>query len=312
MVMTFDTRQVPAKSRPAYWEHSAAVSGLPPLRGRHDQDGRFSARLTTGTLGAITIAEASIPAGECWRTPTMGRQFAEDTYQLQVIVGGEVLAEQRGRQTRLRADDAILVDPTQPIRFINTPATSVSIVFPRRSLRLTPDHLITSVGVRIPGDRGAGALLSSLARGLVRTLDDLSPDGSLRVGGALLDVLGVALAARTGEAPPHAALIQTIYAFIDANLPDRRLSPASIAAAHHISVRQLHKLFEGEPLTVTARIRNSRLENCRRDLSSDARRGRTVASIAASWGMPDPANFSRLFRSAYGMPPSGFGKTTGG
>jgi len=63
---------------------------------------------------------------------------------------------------------------------------------------------------------------------------------------------------------------------------------------------------------VTARIRNSRLENCRRDLSSDARRGRTVASIAASWGMPDPANFSRLFRSAYGMPPSGFGKTTGG
>lgn len=303
MVMTFDTLQVPAESRRAYWEHSAAIGGLPPLRGRHDQDGPFAARLVIGTLGAITIAEASVPAGECWRTRTMGRHF-NDIYQLQVITEGEVLTKHRGRQTRLRADDAILVDPTQPIRFISTALTSVSVVFPRRSLRLSPARLTQSANIRIPGDRGAGALLSSLARGLVRTLDDLSPDSSLRAGGAVMDVLGLALAAHTGEAPPHPALVQMIYVFIEANLPDRRLSPASIAAAHHISVRQLHKLFEREPLTVTAHIRSSRLENCRRDLSGDVRQGRTVASIAASWGMPDPANFSRLFRSAYGVPPS--------
>lgn len=312
MVMTFDTLQVPPESRRACWEHSVAVSGLPPLHSRHDENGRFAARLTAGTLGAVTIAEATTPAGECWRTPAMGRDVIGDTYQLQIITEGEVLVEHRGRRIRLRADDAILIDLTQPIRFVSPSVTSVSVIFPRRSLRLTPEQLTQSVNVRIPGDRGAGALLLSLARGLVRTLDDLSPDSSLRAGAALMDVLGMALAVRSDGTPSRTALLQTIYSFIEANLPDHRLSPTSIAAAHHISVRHLHKLFEGEPLTVTARIRNSRLENCRRDLSSDARQGRTVASIAATWGLPDPANFSRLFRSAYGVAPSSFRETSRG
>lgn len=70
-----------------------------------------------------------------------------------------------------------------------------------------------------------------------------------------------------------------------------------IAAAHHISVRRLHKLFEDQPQTVAALIRQHRLERCRADL---ARSDRTVTAVAARWGFSDPAHFSRLFKATYG------------
>ncbi len=39
-----------------------------------------------------------------------------------------------------------------------------------------------------------------------------------------------------------------------------QLSPAAVAAAHHISLRSLHQLFHDEGLTVAGWIRQRRLE----------------------------------------------------
>jgi AraC-like DNA-binding protein len=95
-----------------------------------------------------------------------------------------------------------------------------------------------------------------------------------------------------------------IHAFIDAQMEDPDLDPASIAAAVHISTRYLYKLFEGEGLTVAGWIRARRLERCRRDLLDPLLRHQTVSAIAARWGIADPARFSRQFRVAFGQTPS--------
>jgi AraC-like DNA-binding protein len=78
----------------------------------------------------------------------------------------------------------------------------------------------------------------------------------------------------------------------------------STAGEHFISVRRLHKLFADEGLTVSAWIRDRRLERCRRDLADPALAGETVASIAWSWGFRNPGHFSRVYRAAYGCAPS--------
>ena len=49
--------------------------------------------------------------------------------------------------------------------------------------------------------------------------------------------------------------------------------------------------------------RQRRLERCRRDLADPALAARPVAAIAARWGFPSAAEFSRAFRAAHGMPP---------
>ncbi|MFX5558838.1 helix-turn-helix transcriptional regulator, partial [Acinetobacter baumannii] len=75
-----------------------------------------------------------------------------------------------------------------------------------------------------------------------------------------------------------------------------------IAAAHHISVRYLQRLFETEGTTVTTWIRQRRLERIRRDLA-DPRIDRSTSAVAARWGLADASHFSKLFKAAYGMTP---------
>jgi AraC-like DNA-binding protein len=164
-------------------------------------------------------------------------------------------------------------------------------------------------GRDLRGDRGAGALASSLALELPRHLDDHAEEDDARLGTAVLDLLTVALAARldregrVSQDTRRRALLRRIHAFIEQHLHDPDLSPATIAAAHHISLRYLYKLFEAQQTTVAGWIRRRRLERCRRDLLDPALLGRPVSAIGTRWGLPNPAHFSRAFRAAYGLAP---------
>ena len=109
----------------------------------------------------------------------------------------------------------------------------------------------------------------------------------------------------TPEARRH-ALLSTVQAFIQQHLGEPWLSPATIAAAHHISLRSLHQLFHDEGLTVAGWIRQRRLEYCRRELSDPALASRPVAAIAARWGFSSASDFSRAFRAVHGLPPAEF------
>lgn len=139
----------------------------------------------------------------------------------------------------------------------------------------------------------------------------------MRLAAALMDLLIVALAERLGRAARLApstqrrALLASVRGFIDQRLADPELSPGAIAAAHHISLRYLHKLFEAQPTTVSGWIRQRRLERCRRDLLDPALADWPVSAIAARWGLVDAAHFSRLFRAAYGLPPTEYRLTAG-
>ena len=130
-----------------------------------------------------------------------------------------------------------------------------------------------------------------------------------RLSTAIVDLLTIALAARLDRGRSvqpdtyQRTLLLRVHAFIERRLGDPRLSPGTVAAAHHISVRYLYKLFEQEPTGVAGWIRQRRLERCRRDLLDPALRSRPVSAIAARWGMLNAAHFSRSFRAAYGVPP---------
>jgi AraC-like DNA-binding protein len=127
---------------------------------------------------------------------------------------------------------------------------------------------------------------------------------------ALMDLLIVALAERLDRgatiapATRRRALLASVQRYIDQRLADPELSSRRIAAAHHVSLRYLHKLFEAQSTTVGGWIRQRRLERCRQDLLDPALAQMPVSAIGARWGLPDPAHFSRVFRAAYGLPPA--------
>ena len=94
-----------------------------------------------------------------------------------------------------------------------------------------------------------------------------------------------------------------IRRYIRANLADPRLSPARIADALHVSRRTLYAALSPDDDGVAAEIRGQRLERARAILLDPSQK-RSVAEVAATVGLPNPAHFSRIFRSRYGLSPS--------
>ena len=105
------------------------------------------------------------------------------------------------------------------------------------------------------------------------------------------------------------ALLLRVQTYIDQRLNDPSLDPAAVAAAHHMSVRYLQKLFQAQGTTVSAWIRRRRLGRCLRDLRDERLRAIPAAAIGARFGYTDPANFTRAFRREFGRPPSTFRPT---
>ena len=133
-----------------------------------------------------------------------------------------------------------------------------------------------------------------------------------RLGGVLLDLLRIGLSGSysTIRPPDEDDLAREVRRFIDHHLTDPELSPATIAAAHNISVRQLYRLLSGEPAGVAALVRRRRLERCRQDLCNEQLRSLPAAAISARWGFSSYPHFSRLFRDTYGVPPARYRQRT--
>ncbi|SEQ99371.1 helix-turn-helix domain-containing protein [Streptomyces radiopugnans] len=131
----------------------------------------------------------------------------------------------------------------------------------------------------------------------------------VRLGHTALDLATAVLAhhlddeATVPSRSPRHVLFLRMTAFIDRHLHQPDLDPAAVAAAHQISLRYLHRVFQEHGTSVGAYIRQRCLDRCRRDLADPGLRHLTVHAIGARWAFARPADFSRAFRAATGMPP---------
>lgn len=295
------------------WQHLVSDS-IVPFDLRIDAAPDFPGRIISRDFGALRLTEVGSPPGEAFRTPKLIRRFDLELCKVDVQVRGDLAVEQNGRQALLRPGDFSFVDLSRPLQIgVRAPRlhqnSTVVLVFPRSLLPLPPNDVAHLTAVHLSGQDGTGALIFSIARQMVRHLDDLAPTDGLRLSTTILDLLTTMLARRADRdsavAPDtyQRALSYRIHAFIEERLGNPGLSPSVIAAAHHISLRYLYKLFEEQGTTVAGWIRARRLERCRQDLLNPALRGRSVGAIAARWGFTNPEHFSRLFRAAYQLPP---------
>lgn len=311
MSVVFRADGLPPGSHLDYWREVVSTVFMPV-----DLYGEFgpgmSAEMRTAELGPIRVNDSHTYAPfRTHRTARLIRRSSPDVYLVGVLVDGEMRLEQDGRQATLHRGDLSIVEPARASMRSATAMRTVTVSIPKTMITLRDRELAQLTGVRIPGDRGAGALAAALTPQLARRVDQLSAPEAARLGSVVVDFLTIALAARLDRisAAPDArrrTLLHRVYAFIEAHLADSELSPLNIAAAHHISPRYLHKLFATEPHTVAEWIRRRRLERCRNDLLDPALRERSAAAIASRWGMPNAAHFNRTFRATHGAPPGEF------
>lgn len=274
--------------------------------------GQVTDRVLFKDLGLVRVVALTGTPARVRRSPRLIRRRDPDLCKIDVVVHGEVCVGQSTRQARLGPGDFTFVDLSRPCTWrIDSTSAAVAVMFPRSALPLRPDDLGDLCGLRMSGQSGFGALVSSMARALPGSVDG-EIAGDVRLGTAVTDLLGAALATRIGRdsaLPPHTvqhALLLRIQAFVEQRLGDPDLTPATIAAAHHISLRYLYKLFAARGVPVSEWIRRRRLDRCRRDLLDPSLSNHSVSAIVARWGLTNAAHFNRLFRAAYDTPPGEF------
>ena len=313
--MLIRTDQVSAADRLDFVQEITATTWV-PMECRSEYRADFWGEFRASGLGAMQVVVIDTMPITVRRTSKLISQADPDMLKMLLVCdNGSSVVDQGGQQARLSPAEFAFYDTRRPYEVScgvdgDRPTRVMTFMFSPTLLPLSPSGLRRLTAVRIPATAGLGDLTSQFLLQLARNIDHYSPAEAARLSTAALEVLATRLAREldvrdwgTPEARRHALLI-TVQTFIHQHLSDPRLSPAMIAAAHHISLRSLHQLFHDEGLTVAGWIRRRRLEGCRRDLSDPALASRPVAAIAARWGFSSAGDFSRAFRAVHGLPPS--------
>ncbi len=264
-------------------------------------------------LSAVNIVELTSSPADIRRTPRLIRDSDPELYSIALPLSGRLMVEQGDRQAVLGKRDLVLYSSSRPVHVHTTAnqetGTLLHTQLPRGLLPLPTQKLDRLLAVRISGQDGMGALLAQFLTRLTANSAPYRPADFARLSTVAIDLLTAVLAHHldADDAPPgdsrRSVLLMRIMAFVHRHLHDPGLSPQTIAAAHHISVSYLHRLFRAHDTTVAAWIRSQRLERIRRDLTDPELRNLPVYKIASRSGFTDHATFTRLFRTACGIAP---------
>ncbi len=160
----------------------------------------------------------------------------------------------------------------------------------------------------LPAQEGAPHLVGHLLDGFARQLPELDAAHPGRLARHIVGFVALACA-ETPDRPrsdPMEDILERARDYIEQHLGDVELSPEQVARVHNVSVRTLHRIFEGERLTAGGWIRERRLDHCRSDLENPGCDQESVSEIGTRWGFWDAAHFSRLFKARYGLSPRAY------
>ncbi|GAA1069073.1 helix-turn-helix domain-containing protein [Kitasatospora nipponensis] len=309
------TTDVPKGERFAWW-HELVTRDLAPTHQVTEHRGDFRASAAAWRLGPVTASAFSCPTLRSVRTPELIRRSDPELWELGYVVAGSMSMDQDRNWTQVHAGDLLLYDTSRPLTsHVLTDRSRVVILhLPKSTVPLPAQALRRLLSRRLPAD-GAGALLAGLLRQLTEArwsaleaehLGSAAVQLACAFLGGMADREGL-LASETRQT----VLLHEAKAFIRANLTEPHLSPQTIADAQCISVSYLHHLFREEKRSVSAFIRELRLDRCRTDLARVGLAKHPVGAIGTRWGFADATTFSRAFKTAYGLPPGEYRRLAG-
>lgn len=309
----FDTGTIDAADRHEFCRELLYTVPAAPmeLTGREPADfGMFQRDLH---LGEVRVWSMALRPAVLRRTEALIDRADPGTYNLCLVQQGRMVNVQNAAEAAYGPGDLHVIDTSRPFELTAWndagPVVCTGVELPRHLLPLPRAHTDRLAGRRLAGREGIGGLLTGMLTGLTEEPGPYRGGDGPRLGTAVADLVAAlfAQALEVEEAlEPESrrrSLVLEVRDFVRRNLHDPDLSPGTIAAAHHISVGYLHRLFQEEGRTVAAWVRERRLERVRGLLADPALASVPIHRIAARCGFPQPEVFSRTFRRAYGQAP---------
>jgi AraC-like DNA-binding protein len=309
MATLFDTTTLAAADRNDALEDVFDQAGLPIHVTHCRPTGKVRTRLHYWKFGTHDLFLAQGPGLRLTRAQAQLRIAAPEVIRLGFQVNGSYTLSADGHDEANSAGHLNFIDQALPCEF-----TQYGDRASTASLEISYDELGFPVDqVRKAGRMLASSPMYSLVRvhmaGLCQRADVLAAATSAAtIGDATLELVRAMLASAGQDdlhrnIVMHEALYTRIMTYMQQHLTDPCLAPDQIARAHHISVRQLYKLWAHNEVSLGEWITAERLEGARQALTAPSSMPATIRAIAHRWGFADSTHFSRRFRGAYGMSP---------
>lgn len=244
------------------------------------------------------------------RRSPLQSEFDDGNDRLLISLGGPAVARQFGRELLLEPGDAVALSGSDHGSLTTARAGRIATLeFPRGGLLPLIDEPRHRCARRIPKHSSALRLLSAYARVVhAGACRDLSSIPRLSVA-HIYDLAALAVGAgREAEEIAkgrglRAARLRALEEDIRAHL-GQGLAIDDLAARHRMSARYVRMLFESAGTSLTAFVREERLQRARAILLSPRFAGRRIAEIAFEVGFNDVSYFNRTFRKRFGHSPN--------
>ena len=238
------------------------------------------------------------------------KHSGRDYVRIVVPSSGTVNIEQNDQRLTFGGGSFAFYDSTIPLRIggdenyaytmISLPRASVANLVPHLRNLAASKFDLTSPSVRV-FMKFAQSIEQNAAAFGARQLEVYEP--------TLVDMFSNAVMLTTGG-PPKLSHVQReqIMRRLRSRLRDPGLELTEISAAEGVSVRSMQRLFQEIGTTPWKWVMENRLQGVAHDLRSAAYARKSVTEIAFSWGLSDPAYFSRSFKARFGCTPSAWRK----
>jgi AraC-like DNA-binding protein len=305
---------------------SLSTSGLAPKRqiqcwtdaltdlcGHFDVDpleaSSFEGRVNYTTVSKLKLCQIEASQHRIAHTASRARLSEHPYVKILFQTHGVSYFEQNGRHIVVMPGDCLAYD-------VSCPHTIVSPAMTRHEVVIVPKELLLERGFRfakmsackLSALTGTGRIAHDFVHAVFDEATKLSPNNAAGVADSLIDLLLLPLREADtmfDRVGPEAMYVRA-QGFIREHLRDPDLSIDQISAALGCTKRYLHMLFSDRGMTVSDYIWQTRLQNCRHELETQA--GKTITDVAFSWGFSSSSHFSRVFRKYFGFVPSAIHK----
>lgn len=265
-------------------------------------------RLDAAALGPLAVQSMWVSAVAARRTARLARDESPASIFAIFERAGSSKVIQEGRQTVVGPGELVLVSTTRPSLVVSDQYSHRdNLQIPVELLALPEAVLRQALAVTLGPELAIAAVLGRFIDSLTG-VPDVPPAEAEHLARAGVDLVRGLVATVLSDSRPasdslDATLTLRVTDYLHTHWREHDLTADRVAAAHHVSTRQLYRLLAAQGISLGDWLRERRLEAARDELARTGMARVTVAGIGRRWGFSDPTNFRRAFKSSYGLTP---------
>ncbi|WP_159945271.1 MULTISPECIES: helix-turn-helix domain-containing protein [unclassified Nocardiopsis] len=277
-----------------------ASRAFAPLRMRAGEERPFRGTFSSTRVGPLVLTRIRAEPVVVRRDSAVMGSSDPDLIKVAWHGAGRAGVGQAGRQCLLRPGDLVVYETGRPYELpFWEPYETVVAGVPSDLFGAHAELLRRRVAMPVRADGGLSGVVSALFQGVSSGAEGAGAAARHHLAAALVSLVCAAFAEAPAEEDGDP--LARVRAYCLANLSDPGLSVESVAAAHRMSARYLHKLCREQGFTLARWIRSERLARIRRDLADPMLADRSASAIAARWGLLDAGHLGRMLRAEFGV-----------